>query len=178
MSETPLTHAQRIFAAENHGLIYQFLNKNHLSEDDYYDIIALAYLKAVRDYFSTPSLQVYSFSTICWKIMSCGLSNYLKSQKRQKRDAEILSIHAKPHEDAPPLEDSLIAYDDLMVQLETELLFHDLASRISKQQLDMVRMKTDGYGIRDIARSQKTTMKRVRELLGEVHDVLTEICYG
>lgn len=33
------------------------------------------------------------------------------------------------------------------------------------------------YGIREIARTQKVPMRRIKELLGEVHDVLLDICY-
>lgn len=35
-----------------------------------------------------------------------------------------------------------------------------------------------GYGIREIARTQKVPMRRIKELLAEVHDVLLDICYG
>ena len=41
-----------------------------------------------------------------------------------------------------------------------------------------IHLKSCGYNDRDIARSQNTTMKRVQELLEEVHSVLLEICYG
>ena len=34
------------------------------------------------------------------------------------------------------------------------------------------------YGIREIARTQKVPMRRIKELLAEVHDVLLDICYG
>ena len=33
-------------------------------------------------------------------------------------------------------------------------------------------------GIREIARTQKVPMRRIKELLAEVHDVLLDICYG
>ena len=64
-----------------------------------------------------------------------------------------------------------------MLQLETELLLHDLAGRISAQQMDTIRMRSDGYGIRDIARSQNVPMKRVKEVLEDVRQILMELCY-
>ena len=39
-------------------------------------------------------------------------------------------------------------------------------------------LKQGGYGIREIARTQKVPMRRIKELLAEVHDVLLDICYG
>lgn len=42
----------------------------------------------------------------------------------------------------------------------------------------IVHLKQGGYGIREIARTQKVPMRRIKELLAEVHDVLLDICYG
>ena len=63
-----------------------------------------------------------------------------------------------------------------MLQLETELLLHDLAKYISEQQMDMVRLKSGGYSVREIAKTQKTTMKQVREVLESVRHILTKLC--
>lgn len=35
LCEVPLTKEQQEFAAEHHGLVYKFLNDNHLSEDEF-----------------------------------------------------------------------------------------------------------------------------------------------
>ena len=45
LCEVPLTKEQQAFAAEHHGLVYKFLNDNHLP-----DVVIFPYLKAVRDY--------------------------------------------------------------------------------------------------------------------------------
>lgn len=177
MCEIPLTIEQKLFAEEHHGLVYKFLNANQLPEDEFYDVVIFGYLKAVQDYLSKPKLQQYSFSTICWQVMSRTLNNYYKSQFCKKRNAEVISIHLIPREESLPLEQTLSKQDDLMMQLETKLLLHDLAKRISRQQMDMVHLKSSGYGIREIARSQKVTMKQVKEVLEQVRQVLTELCY-
>lgn len=177
MRKIPLTHEQKLFAEEHHGLVYKFLHANRLPEDEFYDVIVFGYLKAVQDYLSKPELQQYAFSTICWQLMSRTLNNYYKSQSCQKRNAEVISIHLIPREESLPLEQTLSKQDDLMMQLETKLLLHDLAKRISRQQMDMVHLKSSGYGIREIAHSQKVTMKQVKEVLEQVRQVLTELCY-
>ena len=63
LCEVPLTKEQQEFAAEHHGLVYRFLNDNHLPEDEFYDVVIFPYLKAVRDYCDNTSAQEYSFST-------------------------------------------------------------------------------------------------------------------
>ena len=64
LCEVPLTKEQQEFAAEHHGLVYKFLNDNHLPDDEFYDVVIFPYLKAVQDYFSDESAQRYSFAAI------------------------------------------------------------------------------------------------------------------
>ncbi|WP_444643154.1 sigma-70 family RNA polymerase sigma factor [Caproiciproducens sp. R1] len=175
LKEVPLTSEQRKFATKHHNLIYSFLNENHLPEDEYYDVVVFGYLRAVRRYFAEDNLKSFSFTTIAWSCMRCDLMNYYKTQNCQKRNAEIVSIHVSLYDGDLPLEQTISAPDTLMQQFETELLLHDLAKRVSLQQMD-VRMKSNGYGVRDIARSQKTTIKQVRELLENAHSALLELC--
>ena len=92
LCEVPLTKEQQEFAAEHHGLVYKFLNDNHLPEDEFYDVVIFPYLKAVRDYCDSTSAQEYSFSTIAIRQMRFRLYDYFRSQERRKRNAEILSL--------------------------------------------------------------------------------------
>ena len=176
MQEVPLTAEQRDFATEHHNLVYSFLNENQLSEDDYYDVVIFGYLNAVKDYFSRSNLQKYAFSTIAWRYMYRKLSNDYKRQSCPKRNASVLSIHVSSYENVYALENKLAAPDTLMEDLEADLLLHELAGRVSKEQMRIVRMKSDGYSVRDIARRQQTTTKRVQELLEEIRTVLLEVC--
>ena len=64
LCEVPLTKEQQEFAAEHHGLVYKFLNDNHLPDDEFYDVVIFPYLKAVRDYFSIEHLPKVFFRTI------------------------------------------------------------------------------------------------------------------
>lgn len=176
--EVPLTLEQRLFAAEHHNLVYKFLNENHLSNDEFYDVVIFGYLRAVFRYLTEPELQQYSFTTIAWRRMSACISDYRRKQHRPKYDANIISLHTKASEYSLSLEETIAAPNPYMRQLEEQLLLHDLAKRVSRQQMNIVRLKSCGYNDRDIARSQNTTMKRVQELLEEVRSVLLEICYG
>lgn len=175
--EIPLTIEQSQFAAEHHDLVYKFLQENHLPIDEFYDVVIFGYLRAVINYLTRTELQIYTFPTIGKKTMTQSLSDYFKEQKCQKRSAEILSIHAGLHKDGLPLDETLSAPDNLMMQLETELILHDLAKRVSKQQMDIVRMRSSGYNLQDIANRQNTSIKRIRRLLEDVRNVLMEICY-
>ncbi len=176
--EVPLTPEQRLFATEHHDLVYKFLRKKQLSIDEFYDVVIFAYLRSVRCYLTEPRLKQYSFTTISWRLMNGAISNYYRSQKTQKHSAVVFSLHSSPYDDCYALEETIAAPNPYMRQLEEQLLLHDLAKRVSKQQMNIIHLKSCGYNDRDIARRQNTTMKRVQELLEEVRSVLLEICYG
>lgn len=177
MSDIPLTPEQRQFAADHHGLVYAFLNDKHLPEDEYYDVIIFGYIDAVRRYFTESNLQHYSFGTIAWGGMQGSLANYNRSMHRQKRTATVVSIHISNYDNGLSLEETIGASDELMQQLETRLLLHDLASRVSRQQMDMVRLRSSGYSDRDIARKHNVSNSQVKRMLDEVRLALKALCY-
>lgn len=177
LCEVPLTREQQDFAAEHHGLVYKFLSDNHLPEDEFYDVIIFPYLKAVQDYCSVPSVKEYSFSTIAIRQMRFRLYDYFRKQACRKRNTEILSIHLGLYQDGVPLEETLPANDTLMQEFEMRQILHELAGRVSRQQINIVRMKEYGYGVREIARHEKLSIARIKELLEETRKVLLAVCY-
>ncbi len=178
MCEMPLTLEQKIFAAQNHDLVYKFLQERHLSVNDYYDIVIFGYLRAVRRYLEEGKLHHYRFATIAWNCMKIDLINHSKAQSRQKYNTETISLQNEFGDEDFSSEKIIATSNDLMSQLETELLLHDLAKRVSQQQMDIVRMRSSGYNLQDIANHHNTSIKRIRRLLEEVRSVLMEICYG
>ena len=124
--EIPLTEQQKDFAAANHGLVHAFLNAYGLNEDEFYDVVIFGYLRAVRRYFTEANLKKYKFGTIAWNCMRVDLLNHYKANRRQKRNAEVVSIHVCLSHDGLPLEHSLPSRNDLMEQLEAKLLLENL----------------------------------------------------
>lgn len=177
MSDVPLTFEQRQFADKHHGLVYAFLNDKQLPESEFYDVVIFGYLDAVRDYLTRENLQHYSFATIAWRDMSRSLANYYRDQHRQKRTATVVSIHISNQDNGLPLEETIGSSDKLMQQLENRLLLHDLANRVSRQQMDMVRLRSSGYSNRDIARKHNISNDQVKKLLNEVRVALKALCY-
>ncbi|MDD4509349.1 MAG: sigma-70 family RNA polymerase sigma factor [Oscillospiraceae bacterium] len=172
----PLNDEQRKFATENHSLVFAFLNENHLPEDEYYDVVIFGYLQAVADYFNQQNLKRYSFSTLAWKRMNRHFFNYTKSQNAPKRHTKTVSIHSKADDSMLTWEETLAATDDCMAELETELLLHDLALRLPRRQMSVIRMKVDGYGVRDIARREDIGIRTVHAILDDAYDVVVAIC--
>ena len=178
MNIKKLTPKQKAFAEKNHNLIFSFLNENHLEDQDYYDIIVFGFLTAVVKYLTREDLMNrYAFSTIAYSSMRNSLSNHQKAQNRQKRKAVTISLETSLSDDSQfSLYDTIPGIDALMSDFETELLLHEIASRVSNQQFRIVRLKADGYGVRDIARKQHITMKTVSDILDSAKEAIYAAC--
>ena len=94
LCEVPLTKEQQDFAAEHHGLVYKFLNDNHLPENEFYDVVIFPYLKAVQDYCNSASAQKYSFSTIAIRQMKFRLYDYFRTHAASAMQKSSASIWA------------------------------------------------------------------------------------
>lgn len=68
-----MTEEQRKLAEDNHNLIYDFIHKNGLNVDDYYDIFAIGLCKAAINYDSTKG----EFSTLAFECMRNYFKNHL-----------------------------------------------------------------------------------------------------
>ena len=84
----PLTEEERIFAEENHNLIYGYIRLHQLDIEEWYDILIIPYLNSVKKYFTYEKLQKYSFSLICYRTLDSARSNYFRDMKRKKRCPE------------------------------------------------------------------------------------------
>ena len=81
----PLTKEERIFAEENHNLIYGYIRSHQLDIEEWYDILIIPYLNSVKKYFTYERLQKYSFSLICYRTLDSARSNYFRDMNRDKR---------------------------------------------------------------------------------------------
>ena len=88
-----LTPQQALLAEKHIGLVYRFLQHNHLKEDDYYDILIFGYLQAVQEYDENPFLANYSFSTIAWRRMQTTLNDHFYSENLAKNRPHTVSLH-------------------------------------------------------------------------------------
>ena len=69
-----ITEYQKKLVEENHNLIFSFLKKYDLSNDDYYDLAAIGLCKAALTYNNEISM----FSTYAFKCMKSNVFNFIK----------------------------------------------------------------------------------------------------
>jgi putative uncharacterized protein (fragment) len=86
----PLTAEEKAFSAdlENYNQFFKYMKINKLDQEEWYDILILHYLRAVKKYLNIPHLQQYDFSTVLFKTLDSARSNYCKAMTIPKRMPE------------------------------------------------------------------------------------------
>ena len=179
MNIRPLTKTQQRFAEENHHLVYAFLNEKGLPESVFYDVVIFGYLKAVQEYCEVPSLHRFKFSTLAWKRMRGSLSNYYKYLSRPKRNGVTVSFDELiAGENGLYWEDIISRPDELMLQIETELLLHALASRLPRREMRIIRMKVRGDRMHDIAKAERMTFRNINQSIAACYPTVIDVLWG
>lgn len=87
-TDRPLTEEEREYAAEHHGLFFKYMRNMKLDPEEWYDLLIVDYLQAVKKYFSRPELHKYGFHIILFKRLDAAYQNYFKAKNAQKRMPE------------------------------------------------------------------------------------------
>lgn len=171
--DKPLTLEQQRFAEENHDVIYSFMRYKHLSYD-YYDIIVFGYLRAVRKYLDRPELRQYSFKTIANYAMNTDLCNYYRKQSRKKRKTYIISLDTAVYgEDEHMTLMDIIAVDDTAPDdTAYSQLLDEISAVLSREQLNIIQMKSVGYNEREIAKKRDVPVQSIQDALSSVRELL------
>ena len=86
----PLTAEEKAFSADmgNYNQFFKYMSINKLDQEEWYDILILHYLRAVKKYLNIPHLQQYEFGAVLFKTLDSARSNYCKAMTTQKRMPE------------------------------------------------------------------------------------------
>lgn len=158
-----MTPQQRRFAAEHHNLIYAFLREKGWAEDEYYDIAAFGFLRAVIRYLTETDIRKYAFSTVAWRAMTQSISSYHRAEARrlESERSYVLTMQA--------------AADDPYSELEANLLYYDLLSMSTEEQRRLAVMRRQGYSIAETARRQGMSPARVWRLLRALYQAYLQL---
>lgn len=88
--QEPLTEQEKAFANQYHNLIYKFMAVKKLTME-WYDVVAIGYLKAVQKWFKREDLHQYCFSTIAFNKMCCEVGI---EREKKKRRLKTISLDA------------------------------------------------------------------------------------
>jgi len=166
--EYRLSSSEREFAEAHHNLIYAFLNKEKLDQSEFYDVAALAFLKAVRRYFINKNLVDYNFSTIAWTAMKGAV---IKEKKKQK--SIFVSLDEPAYRDSEvTLMDSLGKEDNF----DEKIIYLDLVRKvkpsITVKQGDTLYKRAEGFKYSELAQKAGITKSGIGSRLSRARKKL------
>lgn len=157
-----LTEEQKVFAEENHNLIYTFLNKKNLSIDEYYDVVVMGYLKAVANY--DPSRGA-TFSTYAFFCMNNSVNMHYRAgvNKANKWDISFTGLE-------DPLFDNLTVGEVIPHCEDVESLFRyeeyiKAINSLPPQLREIIMMRIEGFSQAEIAKKVGLSQGYVSRLI-------------
>lgn len=158
-----LTKEQKEFAEENHNLIYSFLLNKGLSFEEYYDIAAIGFCKAVKSYESSRG----SFSNYSYICMNNEIGMHWRRTEQRARGYGVILIS---------LDEPIIGTEDLTVKdtiphpesVESLLKYDEyleIINSLPPPMGEMVSLFIQGYSQSEIAQKTGYSQSYVSRLL-------------
>lgn len=112
---TPLTPEEREFAEKNHPAVLWYIKEAKLEPEEYYDVVVMGYLKAVKKWFERPDLHKYSFL----KIAKMTMRGYVGCErKKQDRRIKTVSLDAIVAGTDGVTRQETITYENMIYEME------------------------------------------------------------
>lgn len=177
METTPSIDRKKL-AEENHNLIYWFCWKNHLDIEEWYDIIAIGYMKGINSYDETKGVKL---STYLIKIMKNEYLLVLRNKKYAKYipDEEILSLDFEYKFDKDKESYNILDFivnensffeNNVCFKNDIKKAFSEL--KISKRNYEIFIMRLQGDTLEKIASEFGITRERVRIICKDIFEKL------
>lgn len=187
----PLTDEEKIFAEKNHNLMYRYIRIHELDLEDWYDILIIPYLQAVKKYFTYEHLQKYKFEQIFFRTLDSARSNYWRAMNRKMRcpSGGIYSyenlVCKRERDDLTGLECAEnMAYLANGICNEsaenevvgTEMLKEALKTLDAEEQM-IIKKKLYGYSDEEIYKSMGISVKKYNQILDRLIKAVEEVMY-
>ena len=181
-TDRPLTDEERAFAEDwnNYKKLFEFMHYYKMNEEEWYDILIIPYLQAVKKYHVREDLRAnYKFWHVCNLILSKAVYNYNRAMNRQKRmpDNGVLSLDFMIEGDNPFSEYKI---DELWIdkrqQVERVVLDKEMIVEIliglNDVQGKIFKMLLEGYTKTEIGKLLCITYSTLKEQLSSVEKVV------
>ena len=170
-----LTKEQQNFVAENHNLIYKFLNEMNLPDEKYYDLAAIGLCQAAIVYDNSRG----AFSTLAFKCMKSQICRYWqhKSRKYIIPDDKIISYDCEVCGD--DLYDKVDFLDFIFNEISNEyfdeyeniinkVAIEEMQNELNAKEKVILRMLYSGLERKEIAKELSCTVEGVRYCIGRI----------
>lgn len=146
-----LTKEQQDCVADNHNLIYWYINLKHLDMNEWYDLLAIELCYSVVKYNSEKG----------------SLSNYFKMRADNLVRKEYSKSQLKKNKTEPPLEFFDAVYDSHYQDnnFDDMVLHCELGTLFAGENGEIFRMRADGYTQAEIAEKLGVTQSYISKII-------------
>ena len=177
METTPSIDRKKL-AEENHKLIYWFCWKNHLDLEEWYDIIAIGYMKGINSYNENLKTKL---STYLIKVMKNEYFLTLRNKKYTKYipENEILSLDFEYNSDEDKENYNILDFvvnenslfeNNVCLKIDIKKVFNEL--KIPKRNYEIFMMRVQGSKLEEIASDFGISRERVRMICKNIGEKL------
>ncbi len=180
MEIAPINRKQ--LAEKNHNLIYWFCWKNHLDIEEWYDIIAIGYMKGINSYDETLGVKLSAYLT---KIMKNEYLMYLRQKQTKSRipETEISSLEFEYSvgNGSNGEKDNTSMYDFIpdessnfeeQICMKTDLEKALKNIKIKDRYRRIYGLRAKGYTFTEIAEFEKCSRARIQAICKSVEEKL------
>lgn len=155
----PLTPAEKQFASEKYYLIMDFLKRQKLNAEEYFDVVVFGFLTSVEIYLNDGDLQQRcNFEAVTYMYMKRALYRHFRKEKTQKRSTEAgadISFDAM----GESISDEAISENGSMLEY-TETV-KAIINHLTCEQRKIFFDKLAGYSLKEIADYHGMNRQRV-----------------
>ena len=189
----PLTEDEIIFSADegNYNYLFFYMKKMHLDPEEWWEILIIPYLDAVKKYHEYESARQYAFSTVLKNKLYSAFTAELKQRRSKKRmpDGGIMSLDYVLEGDNPFCEYTSKELENYWIdrkqQTEKIVLDKEMLAEILLGLTDMqsriFEMLLEGYNKREIGKelclSYSILNAQLEKLQCVVADYFMRDCY-
>lgn len=182
----PLTDEERAFATDegNYSYLFFYMRKMRLDPEEWYDILIIPYLDAVKKYHEYESARQYAFSTVLKNKLYSALTAELKQRKSQKRMPKggFVSLDCTEQGDNPFAEYTSHALEDFWIDhnqqteeivIDKEMLKEILVD-LNTVQSRIFEMLLEGYKKNEIRKELCISYTTLKIQLEKLQSVVTD----
>ena len=161
-----ITEKQRKLVEDNHNLIYSFLAKNHLSQENYYDIAAIGLCKAGSTYSGEKS----KLSTYAYKCMINEVLQDIRKECSSKRIPNDKIVYYETDMGDERKDDDtflkiLPSNENVENEIISKIMFDERIKNLSERDKKILELFSKGYKqqkIGDVVNCSQAQISRIK----------------
>jgi RNA polymerase sigma-70 factor (ECF subfamily) len=165
-----LSPMERQFADDNYNLIIEFLRKEHLNAEEFFDVVVFGYLLSIQIYLNDTELQgKCNFAACSYMYMKRAIYRHFREWKAKKRCSEAganMSMEELEFYIGNTENVSFLEYEEIIKEIETIL---------TEEQKEIFHGKLEGYSLKKVAEISGISAKRVYRQFAIIKNVVASV---